>query len=125
MNDLNIQGQVIKGLYRSSQKDNWALLETDRATFELRLGGLNSTNEKRSNEFEIELPVKDKKIRKVKTDDFALYFELENGECLIHSDTWVDGEGNTDFEVRLVGKAEFDIERMEWYDLDTDLKEIK
>lgn len=125
MNDLNIQGQVIKGLYRSSQDDNWALLETDRATFELRLGGLNSTTEKRSNKFEIDLPVVDKTIRKVKTDDFALYFELENGECLIHSDTWINGEGRTDFEVRLVSKSDFDIERKQGYDSDTDLKEIK
>jgi hypothetical protein len=125
VNDLNIQGQVIKGLYRSSQDDNWALLETDRATFELRLGGLNATTEKRANEFEIDLPVIDKTIRKVKTDDFTLYFELENGECLIHSNTWIDGEGNTDFEIRLVSKPEFDIEKKDWYDTDANLKEIK
>lgn len=122
---LNIQGQIIKGFYRSSQDDNWALLVTDRATFELRLGGLNSTTEKRSSEFEIELPIIDKTIRNVKTDDFALYFELENGECLIHSDTWIDGEGRKDFEVRLISKSDFDIERKQWYDSDTDLKEIK
>ena len=125
MNDLNIKGQVIKGLYRSSQSDNWALLETDRAIFELRLGGLNSTTEKRANEYEIDLPVLDKTIRKVKTDDFALYFELENGECLIHSNTWIDGEGNADFELRLVSKQEFEIERKDWYDTASDLKEIK
>lgn len=125
MNDLNLQGQIIKGLYRSSKDDDWALLETDKSTFELRLGGLNSTTEKRSNEFAIDLPVIDKIIKTVKTDDFSLYFELENGECLIHSDTWVDGDGNIDFEIRLVGKTDFDKEREEWYDSDTDLKEIK
>ncbi|MAB47796.1 MAG: hypothetical protein CMC05_04110 [Flavobacteriaceae bacterium] len=125
MNDLNIRGQVIKGLYSSSKEDNWVLLETNRATFELRLGGLISTTEKRSNEFAFDLPVIDKTIKTVKTDDFALYFELENGECLIHSDSWVDGDGNTDFEVRLVSKSDFELEREEWYDSDTDLKEIK
>tara|TARA_Y100001934_G_C11863873_1_gene545461 strand:- start:62 stop:412 length:351 start_codon:yes stop_codon:yes gene_type:complete len=116
---------VIKGLYSSSKEDNWVLLETNRATFELRLGGLISTTEKRSNEFAFDLPVIDKTIKTVKTDDFALYFELENGECLIHSDSWVDGDGNTDFEVRLVSKSDFELEREEWYDSDTDLKEIK
>lgn len=125
MNDLNIKGQIIKGLYRSSTEDNWALLETDKATFELRLGGLNSTTERRSDEFAIDLPVIDKRIKAVKTDDFALYFELDNGECIIHSDTWVDGDGNTDFEVKLISKYDFDKERKEWYDADTDLIEIK
>lgn len=125
MNDLNIQGQVIKGLYRSSQKDNWALLETNRATFELRLGGLKSTTEKISTEFAIGLPVIDKAIKTVKTDDFSLYFELENGGCLIHSDTWVDSDGNTHFELKLISKPDFDLEREEWYDSDTGLREIK
>ncbi|MCH2200184.1 MAG: hypothetical protein MK081_15530 [Flavobacteriales bacterium] len=125
MNDLNIKGQIIKGLYRSSTEDNWALLETDKATFELRLGGLNSTTERRSDEFAIDLPVIDKRIKAVKTDDFALYFELDNGECIIHSDTWVDGDGNSDFEVKLISKYDFDKERKEWYDADTDLIEIK
>ena len=125
MNDLNIQGQVIKGLYRGSQVNNWVLLETDRATFELRLGGLNTTTENRAKEFKLDLPVIDKRIRKVKTDDFSLYIELENGECLILSDTWIDEDGNIDFEIRLVSKSDFYIERKEWYDTDTGLKEIK
>jgi hypothetical protein len=125
MNVFSIQGQVIKGLYRSSQVNIWALLETDKATFELRLGGLNKTTENRANEFKLDLPVIDKRIRRVKTDDFSLYIELENGECLIHSDTWIDGDGNIDFEIRLVSKPDFDIERKEWYDTDTDLIEIK
>lgn len=124
MKDINIQGQVIKAIYRSSKADNWPLLETDKETFELRLGGLCRTSEKRSNEFEIDIPVIDKQIRKVKTDDFALYIELENGECLIHSQSWIDADGNISFAVRLVSKTEFDIQRKEWYESDTDLKEI-
>ena len=71
MNDLSIQGQVIKRLYRGSQEDNWVLLETDKAIFELRLGGLNSTEEKRPQEFPIDLPVINKTIKIVKTDDFC------------------------------------------------------
>ena len=125
MDKLNIPGQVIKGLYKCSEEDNWILMETDTATFELRLGGLRATPEKRSDEFTIELPLNGKTIKLVKTDDFSLYFELENGECLIHSDTWIDEDGNVDFEVKLVSKTDFDKEREKWYGSDTDLKEIK
>ena len=125
MSELNLKGQVIKGIYRSSHQDNWALLKTNCATFELRLGGLKPTTEIRSDEFTIDLPVIDKAIKTAKTDDFSVYFELENGECLIHSNTWIDGDGNTDFEVRLVSKTDFDKEKEEWYDSDTNLKELK
>lgn len=120
-----MKGQVIKKLYRSSEYTNWALLETDIATFELRLGGLNPTKEKRANEFEMHLPVIGKKIKKVMTDDYDLYIELENGECLIHSDNWIDGKGNLDFEIRLVSKPDFIVERKQWYDSDRGLKEVK
>ncbi|MCX2745419.1 hypothetical protein OO013_16185 [Mangrovivirga sp. M17] len=125
MGHLNLKGQKIKGLYRSSDEKNWALLQTDCYTYELRLGGLKPTTEKRSEEFAINLPLTDKIIIKVKTDDFDLYFELENGECLIHSDSWIHGEGKIDFEVRLLSKSEFDKERKEWYDSSVEFKEVK
>lgn len=51
MNLLNLQGQQIKGLYDRSDDNSWYLLETNQATFELRLGGLNSTTEKRAINF--------------------------------------------------------------------------
>lgn len=92
--------------------------------FELRLGGILSTNETRSDEYAIDLPLIDKAIKSVKTDDYAVYFELENGACLIHSPTWVNGDADIDFEIKLVDKTDFDRERDEWYDSDTELKEI-
>lgn len=101
------------------------MLQTDRATFELRLGGFQITTEKRSQEFAIDLPIIDKVIKTVKTDDFALYFELESGECLIHSDTRVEGDGNVGFEMKLVSKSDFEKDRVKWYDSATDLKKIK
>ena len=107
LSGLSIQGQIIKGLYRSSNEEDWALLETDRATYELRLGGLNSTTEKRPDEFALDLPVVDKTIKTVKTDGFALYFELENGACLVHAETGVDGDGNTSFVIKLMEKTAF------------------
>ncbi|WMI68226.1 hypothetical protein [Mangrovimonas sp. YM274] len=125
MTDLNLKGQIIIGLFRSYLNDDWNLLETNKSTFEIRLGGLNSTTEKRSKDLSIDLPVIGKKIKTVKTDDHSIYFELENGECLIHSDTFIDADGNIDFEFRLVDKTDFDIERQEWYDSNNDLKEIK
>lgn len=71
------------------------------------------------------MPVIGKTIKAVKTDDFALYIELEDGACLIHSDTCKDADGNTSFEVLHVDKAGFDEDKREWYDSDPDLKEIK
>ena len=123
MNNLN--GQIIEGLYRCSDEDSWALLKTNHGTFELRVGGVKQTTEKPSAKNSIDLPVQGRTIKEAKTDDFHLYFELENGECLVHSDTWINGDGNIDFEVRLIGKSEFEIDKKEWYDTDSDLKEIE
>lgn len=47
-----------------------------------------------------------------------------SGEYLIHSGTLFDGEGNSEFELRLISIAEFEIERKDWYDSDAGPKEL-
>lgn len=120
----SLKGQRITGLYRSSTKENWPLLETDQACFELRLGGLKVSSEKRPQALAVDLPVLNQTIKALKTDEFALYFELENGTCLVYSNTSVDGDGSIDFEFNLLTKAAFDEERKDWYDTDPDLREV-
>ena len=122
MSTLRIRGQVIKKLYRSSQSDNWALLETDKAIYELRLGGLRRTVERRSDNYVVDLLIADREIIDVLTDNFSLYFELDNGQFLMHSDTWIDGEGNTNFEVKLISEHEFAIEKEDLFNSGVELK---
>ena len=100
-------------------------MKTNKLTVELRLGGVRPTSECRSSKFLINLPVVGKTITTVKTDNFALYIELTDGTCLIHSDTCIDADGTTSFELLLVDKTDFDEEKREWYDSDPDLKVIK
>jgi len=120
-----IKGQIIKGLYRSSREGNWALMETDRATYELVLGGLKITKERPSPLFSLDMPVAGKEIKLVKTDQFIVYIELDSGECLVHSDSFINAEGSTDFVLSLWSKSDFDAEKRDWYDADTDLEEIE
>ena len=108
MENFGLKGQKVIAIYRSNSEDSWALLKTDKSIFELRLGGLKQTNEVRSEEYKMDFPVKNKTIKSVKTGDFAVYIELENGECIEHSDTWISGDGEIDFAVYLLTQREYE-----------------
>ena len=124
MEKFGISGQIIEGIYHSDSSDNWILLKTDQSTFELRLGGINPTNEIRSEKYLMNLAIGYKPIKSIKTDDFAIYIELASGECVVHSQSFISGDGEIEFDVRLISKEEFESDRLEWYDEDMEMREI-
>lgn len=111
-------------IYEPLDTQDWFILETDQSFFELRLGGLKKI-EKPNTGNVIHLTIEPQDILGIKTDDFSVYIELENGCCIVHSDTFINHEGETSFEIRIWDKERFAKEKADWYDPDKELIEIK
>lgn len=91
-------GQYLISLQEPENKTDWFILNTNIATYEFRLGGLKLTTIKSQGRI-IDLKFDKPKIMRVMTDDFAVYIELDNGFCIVHSDTFIDSHGETSFEI--------------------------
>lgn len=97
-------GQILKSILEPESKDDWFIVETNNGFYELRLGGINKVENCKSIQT-VDLPFRDVQIRQVLSDDFAVIIELDNGQCIIHSDTYLYGDGLTAFEIRTVEKS--------------------
>jgi hypothetical protein len=111
-------------IHTPDNKNDWFVLETSEGNYELRLGGIRSTSRQLTNK-KVNLPFGSTSINKINTDDFSIYIELSNGYCIVHSDTFMDGNGNTSFEISFLSPDDFKTERQAWYDNEEELKEIK
>jgi hypothetical protein len=114
----------IISIHKPDNQNDWFVLQTSEGNYELRLGGIRSTSRQLTNK-KVSLPFDATSIKKIKTDDFSIYIELSNGYCIVHSDTFIDGNGNTTFEIRFLTPDEFKTEKQAWYGSDEELKEIK
>ncbi len=97
-------GQIFKSIREPESKDDWFIVETNSGFYELRLGGINKVENCKSTRT-IDLSFSDVQIKRVLSDDFAVIIELANGQCIIHSDTYLYGDGLTAFEIRTVDKG--------------------
>jgi hypothetical protein len=91
-------GQYIISIQQPDYKADWFVLKTDKDTYEFRLGGLVKTSAASTGN-KIKLPFDKAKILRALTDNFAVYIELSNGYCIVHSDTFINSDGLTNFEV--------------------------
>jgi hypothetical protein len=98
-------GQYLLSLQEPDNKTDWFILNTNISSYEFRLGGLKLTTIKSQGRL-IDLKFDKPKIIRVMTDDFAVYIELDNGFCIVHSDTFIDSHGETSFEI-YIHKNEF------------------
>jgi hypothetical protein len=96
-------GQNFKSIREPESKNDWFIVETDSGFYELRLGGIQRVDTCKSTRT-LDLPFSNVQIKQVLTDDFAVIIELYNGQCIIHSDTYLHGDGLTAFEIRTVDK---------------------
>jgi|GEM_PF-4996520 len=96
-------GQIFKFIWDKETKDDWFVVETDKEFYELRLGGINKIENFKYTRT-IDLPFKDVQIKRVLSDNFTVIIELGNGQCIIHSDTFLHEDGLIDFEIRTIDK---------------------
>ncbi|MEM6397291.1 MAG: hypothetical protein AAF741_13170 [Bacteroidota bacterium] len=112
-----------ESLHAPNHKEDWFILTTSSGNYELRLGGVKPTTVSPTTE-KIDFPFGACNIIDIKTDEFACFIELSNGYCIIHSDSVISGAGDISFRVYFWTPAEFEAERMEWYDSCEDLKSV-
>jgi hypothetical protein len=93
-------GQYLLSIQEPDNTTDWFVLNTNRSSYELRLGGLRITTVKSYGKA-IDLNFGKAKILRAMTDDFAVYIELDNGNCLVHSDTFINADGQTSFQIRI------------------------
>ena len=91
-------GQYLLSIQHPDNQADWFILHTDKDSYHLKLGGIKKTNSISKGDL-IKLPFNKAKITRAMTDDFSVYIELDNGYCLVHSDTIINGDGIISFEV--------------------------
>ena len=93
-------GEYLLSIQEPDNTTGWFVLNTNRSSYEFRLGGLRITTVKSFGKT-IDLNFDKAKILRVMTDDFAVYIELDNGKCLVHSDTFINADGQISFQIHL------------------------
>jgi hypothetical protein len=91
-------GQYLISIQHPDNQSDWFILHTDKGSYDLKLGGIKKTNSISKGQL-IKLPFEKAKITRTMTDDFSVYIELDNGYCIVHSDTFISGDGDISFEV--------------------------
>jgi len=96
-------GQIFKSIRDLENKDDWFVVETDKGFYELRFGGISRVENCKSSRT-LFLPFKDVQITRVLTDGFTVVIQFDNGQCIVHSNTYLYGDGQTAFEIRTIDK---------------------
>lgn len=92
--------EYIRKIFVPESSDDWYLIKTEKSIYSLRLGGI-----KRENEIdfflysELELPLLNKKIKNIYTDDFSLYFQTYEGDGLKHGQNSISSDGDLNFSI--------------------------
>ena len=87
-------GEDLISIQEPNDKSDWFILHTDKASYDLRLGGVIKTSSKSAGPL-VNLPFERAKIKRVLTDNYAVYVELDNNYCIVHSDTFINSDGLT------------------------------
>lgn len=93
-------GLIITSIQEPSKNNPWFILNTNEKSYELRLGGLKVNTSVSQGDF-IDFKFNQPKIIRVLTDNFSIFIELDNGYCIVHSDTYINNEGETSFEIKI------------------------
>jgi hypothetical protein len=96
-------GEQLISIQEPDNNADWFILHTDSASYDLKLGGIMKTSSKSTGPF-IKLPFDKAIITRALTDNFTIYIELENNYCIVHSDTFINADGLTSFEVYIHDK---------------------
>ena len=106
--------ETINQIYRADETHDWAIIETDQNYYELRLGGIKKIELSDKPTHAIDLPFHGEKIKRFLTDDFDVLIELQSGNWIQHSNSWIDGDGNTSFVIYFYTAEEFKKELSGW-----------
>ena len=104
-----MKGEQIKTILVPEHKDNWHLIETEKAIYELRLGGYRPTTKTIEYKFyrNVSNIQADEKIAAVYTDDEWLYIKLSSGDFLVYGQGGIDSDGKLFFTMRRFSGADF------------------
>ena len=92
--------EYITKIFVPESDDDWFLIKTEKSIYSLRLGGIKREDEMDSFLYsELELPLLNKKIKKIYTDDFSLYFQTYDGDGLKHAQDSISSDGDLNFAV--------------------------
>jgi hypothetical protein len=98
-------GQELISIQEPDENADWFIIHTEKQSYDIRLGGIKKSSSTSKAPL-INLPFDKAKIIRAMTDEFAVYIELNNGYCIVHSDTFIDMDGTTEFEINF-HKSEF------------------
>ena len=119
-----MKGQIITGIYGATKNQEWAMIQTNQGCYELRLGSVLPTEEERSQDQLLDFDVNGKTISALMTDDFALFFELEDGSCLVHTEMEEETDGSFNFQIFHLTPTQFEDAKKQWYGKDEELRSI-
>jgi len=91
-------GQQLLSIQEPDENADWFIIHTDHGSYDLRLGGISKSSSVSKGPL-IDLPFDTAKIVRAMTDNFAVFIELDNGNCIVHSDTFINGDGETAFAI--------------------------
>jgi hypothetical protein len=103
-----MKGERIEAIFIPNYED-WIVLKTNSQYYSLRLGGFINLEQielaKYNNE---DLPLINKTISKVYTDDFLILIETIDGDAMKHSPyTSIDNEGVTSFGISYLTSSNY------------------
>jgi hypothetical protein len=99
-------GQYLISIQHPDKQADWFILHTDKGSYDLKLGGIKKTNSISKGQL-IKLPFEKAKITRTLTNDFSVYIELDNDYCIVHSDTFIYGNGEISFEVYIYNNESY------------------
>ena len=101
-------GEQIEAIL-NPKKDGWFILQTDKQSYFLRLGGVSDADFVDLNKYDkVDFPLINKIITRVLTDDFLILIETAEGDALKHSsNASIDSHGSTYFGVTYLSKESY------------------
>ena len=118
-------GEQLIAIYQPKFQDDWYQVVTDGGKYELRVGLFVGSEDERDPSLKMEIEGAGQKITQIKTNDFSLYIELENGSCILHVESYITASGDMYFEIQYWNEEQFALEKKDWYNNDPDIKDLK
>jgi hypothetical protein len=123
--------EVIKKVYYPLHQDEWVIVETDNAFYELRLGGYSKTIRFESRNYKVVHKFSDNVIiEEAYTDEEFVYFLLSNVQYLTHGFTqynmaFTAEEVDSSASVRIFSRDQFHEEYGDTFSLDPVIRKLK
>ena len=103
---IKMKGERIKSVLVPKSDDSWIIIQTDKQSYFLKLGGVTNADQFDLTEYDnTYLPIINKIIAEAYTDDFLILIETLDGDGLKHSPYYsIDSEGRTFYGIEYLSR---------------------